>query len=100
MTGSITTIDGKVATFHGGDFGDALECLKGGGLVQRDGWNGRGMWLRLEEPSGTLTKPFIAMRTAEAEHVPWLASQTDLLATDWVGYLPLPPPSPQEDRST
>ena len=28
--------------------------------------------------------PYIAMKTATGEVVPWIASQTDLLADDWV----------------
>ena len=94
-------------------FGDALNVLKAGGRVARSGWNGKGMWLVLVtpialphldykalNPSGFYgfinpptegenavgphpTLPFIAMKTATNEFVPWLASQTDVLAEDW-----------------
>lgn len=78
------------------NFGDALEILKMGGRVARKGWNGKDMFLervdpydnkqfRLTEtdPAGTFL-PWIGMKTADNGFVPWLASQTDMLAEDWV----------------
>lgn len=84
------------------DFGEALKALRDGYRVSRDGWNGPGMWLGLHRgyrrqildeatsdaitlPVGTEIKvdPFILMRTARGSFVPWLASQTDVLARDW-----------------
>jgi hypothetical protein len=85
------------------DFGWALECLRGGLKVARKGWNGKGMWIVLQEaypngipinkntakatgmPEGTVCKflPYIMMKTADDAFVPWLASQTDILANDW-----------------
>lgn len=75
-------------------FGVALEQLKKGKRVTRPGWNGKGMWLILVEPEEWYVEaykyfnaekllPFIAMRTADGGLVPWLASQTDILAEDW-----------------
>lgn len=73
------------------DFGLALELLKDGHKLTRAGWNGKGMWLthisggtfeREEENYEAL--PYIAMKTAQDAIVPWLASQTDLLAEDWI----------------
>jgi len=82
-------------------FGLAIEALKAGRKVARAGWNGRGMWLALVEPKddyasasieyavfGLVGKvgpclPWIGMRTADDRFVPWLASQTDVLAEDW-----------------
>jgi hypothetical protein len=83
------------------NFGDALACLKAGELVQRPGWNGKNMFLYLVPgstfkvnrppllgifPEGTEIDyhAHIDMRTATGECVPWLASQTDILADDWV----------------
>jgi len=67
-----------------GDFGEALRWLRSGAKVQRAGWNGRGMWLALQAGC-TVCKflPYIMMRTAGGEFVPWLASQTDVLSFDW-----------------
>ena len=72
-------------------FGKALEHLKGGNKVARQGWNGKGMWITLEPavdsstPSETVHYlARIDMNTATGERcVGWLASQTDMLSDDW-----------------
>lgn len=68
------------------DFGWALDALRRGDAVARVGWNGKGMWLRLQRPDAhsKMTLPYIYMSTAQGDLVPWLASQTDVLADDWV----------------
>jgi hypothetical protein len=67
------------------NFGKSLEELKRGERVQRDGWNGKGMWVALQVPDehSKMTLPYIYMFTAQGDLVPWLASQTDILAEDW-----------------
>ncbi len=67
------------------NFGSALAHLKRGDSVHRTGWNGKGMWLKLQVPdeNSKMSLPYIYMRTAGAQLVPWLASQTDLLSDDW-----------------
>lgn len=66
-------------------FSRAIEVLKEGGRVARTGWNGKGMWLELQVPDehSKMTLPYIYMKTADDNVVPWLASQTDILAEDW-----------------
>lgn len=66
-------------------FSRAIEILKEGGRVARTGWNGKGMWLELQVPDehNKMTLPYIYMKTADDNVVPWLASQTDILAEDW-----------------
>jgi len=74
-------------------FGDAIEAMRSGKRVARSGWNGKGMFLFLIDHwtwmyiDGKLNDypnlPFIAMKTATGEVVPWLASQTDMLGLDW-----------------
>jgi len=64
--------------------GEALDAMKVGARVARQGWNGRGMYLRLVRPKDPLYGPFVEMWTAQGQFVPWLCSQTDLLAEDWV----------------
>lgn len=68
------------------DFGTALATLKTGGRVARLGWNGSGMWLALHIPDAhsKMGRPYIYMSTVEGELVPWFASQTNLLAEDWL----------------
>lgn len=84
----------------GMSFGLAVEALKLGKKVARAGWNGKGMFLFLVPgstfkvnrpplmgiyPEGTEINycPHIDMKTADDKVVPWLASQTDVLAEDW-----------------
>ena len=81
-------------------FGLAVEALKSGKRVARAGWNGKGMWLELVNAkdysvhgipavtefgaNGYFKRlPWIGMKTAGDEFVPWLASQTDVLADDY-----------------
>ena len=78
------------------NFGEAIKALKEGQRVARSGWNGKSMWLCLVEgysynPNegathalGCQKLPWIGMKTADNSFVPWLASQTDMLAEDWV----------------
>lgn len=66
-------------------FGWAVEALKAGQRVTRSGWNGKGMWLGLQRPDShsKMSLPYIYMKTAQGDLVPWLASQTDVLGEDW-----------------
>ncbi len=80
-------------------FGLAIEALKQGEKVARAGWNGKGMWLSYVRYSDSVVAetdihyhlhnveaeglPWIGMKTADNKFVPWLASQTDVLAKDW-----------------
>lgn len=88
------------------DFGDAILALKEGKKVARAGWNGKGMYLQLikgkqvqihNNAFGPINEhdhdwkervprflDWIGMKTADNGFVPWLASQTDLLAEDWL----------------
>lgn len=93
------------------DFGVAITYLKRGAKVARKGWNGKGMWLLLvdgkcvtevindcygdphrhevdvtgyEKGQSIPVLDAIYMKTADNKLVPWLASQTDMLAEDWV----------------
>jgi hypothetical protein len=73
-------------TYTGGvSFGAAVELLKDGHNVARAGWNGKGMSLELQVPDehSKMSLPYIFMNTADGFRVPWLASQSDVLAEDW-----------------
>lgn len=75
------------------DFGDALIDLEDGFKVAREGWNGKNMFLFLV-PEGVIDHPvldgtlkhssYIAMKTAQGEVIPWVTSQADVQAKDWV----------------
>lgn len=68
-------------------FATVIECLKQtpDKRFARTGWNGKGMWISLQVPDrdSKMGRPYIYMRDAQGVCVPWLASQTDLLAHDW-----------------
>jgi hypothetical protein len=66
-------------------FSEALILLKQGKRLTRTGWNGAGQWISLQTPDNNskMSLPYIYMQTAQGDLVPWLASQTDLLAEDW-----------------
>ena len=68
------------------NFGDAIEKLKQRARVCREGWNGRGMWLELQVPDehSKMTQPYIYIKTVQDDLIPWLASQADMLAEDWM----------------
>lgn len=80
--------------------GWAVKEMQNGSKVRRAGWNGKGMFLFLvpgsqfqvsrppllgiyEEGTTIDYQPHVDMRTAQGTIVPWLCSQSDLLATDW-----------------
>ena len=84
------------------DFGSAISEMKIGKRVARQGWNGKGMFVYYVPANkypasgntlGTMNGVFdddmvpygayIAMKTAQNNVVPWLASQSDVLAEDW-----------------
>lgn len=64
------------------DIGQAVTAMRAGMRVARAGWNGRGMYLYLQTTQPPW-QPFVVMFTAQGTLVPWLCSQTDLLADDW-----------------
>ena len=67
------------------DIGKAVKELWDGSRIRRSGWNGKGMYLELQRPDehSKMTLPYVYMFTAQGDLVPWLCSQTDLLAIDW-----------------
>lgn len=73
-------------------FSQALIELKQGKSIYRSGWNGKGLWLTLQVPDAysKMTLPYVYMSypndasNTPGARVPWLASQTDLLAEDWI----------------
>jgi hypothetical protein len=81
--------------------GWAVKEMQNGAKVARAGWNGKGMFLyyvtaNAYKATSPVAKKFwgeealvpyqayVAMFTAQGTVVPWLCSQSDLLATDWV----------------
>lgn len=65
--------------------GWAIKQMHMGLRVSRTGWNGPNQSLELQvpDPNSKMTLPYIFINTVRGDRVPWHASQTDLLATDW-----------------
>jgi hypothetical protein len=73
------------------DFGQIIELLKQGKKASRKGWNGKGLWVEMQRPDvhSKMTLPYLYLnypvdaQNTPGARVPWLASQTDILAEDW-----------------
>ena len=77
------------------NFGEAILQMKLGAKCCREGWNGRGIFIAIQTPDSNskMTSQYIYIDTtglctdnnaAPKSRVPWLASQTDMLADDWL----------------
>lgn len=80
------------------NFGQALEHLKQGGKVSRTGWNGKQQYIELatnisyKNASGevincehdAIGNKAIAFVGTSGVQIGWLASQSDMLAEDWI----------------
>lgn len=77
-------------------FGEAITLAHAKGTkIARAGWNGRGQWVqRASGGQATLStpkaieyvnlEPFMVLHNAQGEYVPWVASQGDMQAVDWM----------------
>lgn len=76
------------------NFGQALEHLKAGGKVAREGWNGSKMYLQYQFPDAhsKMTFPYLYLtipdgtqsNVVEGERrLPWQPAQVDLYSEDW-----------------
>jgi len=73
-------------------FSVALEAAKKGKCIQRIGWNGSGLVVKAQFPdeNSKMTLPYLYIeypidaKTTPGARCPWLASQTDLMAEDWL----------------
>lgn len=68
-----------------GSIGWAVKQMHNGAKVARANWNGKSQFLQLQVPdeNSKMTLPYVFITTVQGDRVPWLCSQTDLLATDW-----------------
>ena len=72
-------------------FSQALNFVKRGKSIQRVGWNGAGLVVKIQRPdeNSKMTLPYLYIeypenaKTTPGARCPWLASQTDILAEDW-----------------
>lgn len=98
----ITTaaVEAPPPSFVSFDFGNAVNLMRQGKKLARKGWNGKNMFIYLAHgskfqpvrppisnfvPIGATVeyRPHIDMHCADGTFVPWVASQSDILACDW-----------------
>lgn len=71
------------------DFSWAMDQLKHGGQLVRQGWNGNGMYCYAQVPdeNSKMTHPYLVMFIPNClegnRMLPWQPAQVDLFATDW-----------------
>lgn len=83
------------------NFSEALAMLKEGKKLAREGWNGKGMWIEVQTPdtNSKMTRRYLFIslpagstkqfgqnepeQIDSVQRIPWLVSQTDLMAEDW-----------------
>ena len=92
------------------DFSEALTACEHGHKIQRAGWNGKGMYVffmpktRTDRGAGWFVldadgkpkvientmaqfievEPYLCIFTADEKYIPWVVSQADVLADDWI----------------
>lgn len=68
------------------EFGKALDSLNAGKKIARSGWNGKNQWVAKQVPDANskMRLPYAYLSNVSGELVPWIPSQGDLFATDWV----------------
>jgi len=66
-------------------FSQALDAVKQGAWIQREGWNGKGLLVKAQFPDehSKMTVPYLYIEYPDGLRCPWLASQTDIMAEDW-----------------
>lgn len=66
-------------------FGHVLKQAMGGRLIARTGWNGPGQYVKAQFPdeNSEMSVPYLVLKNAQGQYVPWVPSQGDLFAIDW-----------------
>lgn len=81
----------KLGHVRGLNFGDAIQRMRMGHAVTREKWNGPNQWIALQTPNenSKMLRPYIYISPVDGQLVPWLASQTDMLESDYVDLGPV-----------
>ena len=77
------------------NLGVAIELLKDGRKMAREDWQTRGLFLQLQkpDPNSLMTSAYIYLDSTQTKNnnsiysktrIPWVATQADLLAEDWM----------------
>ena len=81
-------------TYTAANYGEALQAMKNGHRVAREGWNGKNMYAFMikrwhtghEDAADKILRPFTALKDAQGRVGPWVPSSSDQLAEDWTIY--------------
>jgi hypothetical protein len=67
------------------NFSEALDVLKVGGKLVRNGWNGKNMFIQAQFPDehSKMTIEYLYIKGSKGQQAPWLPSQEDIFADDW-----------------
>lgn len=70
------------------DFSEALEIVKQGTPIYRDGWNRVGLHIKCQFPddNSKMTLPYLYIEypcSVGDFKCPWVPSHTDIMAEDW-----------------
>jgi len=67
------------------NFSEALNEAKEGKSIQRRGWNGKGLIVKVQFPDehSEMTEPYLYIEYPNGLRCPWICSQTDIMADDW-----------------
>ena len=69
------------------NFAEAFLKVKNGHQIQREGWNGEGLFVEAQYPdeNSKMGNPYLYInaKALGGECNPWVPSQTDLFAEDW-----------------
>ena len=77
--------------------GQAIDVLREGDTIARAGWNGKGIFIKMQmaDEHSEMSGDYLYIDTTGLQtdnkaapklRVPWLPSQSDLLAKDWEQY--------------
>jgi len=66
-------------------------CLQGHRITRR-GWNAGGQWVQAQFPdkNSKMSHPYLFIKNAQHDLVPWVPSQGDMFAQDWA-IIPIQP---------
>ena len=83
----VATISVNVNIEANNTFATALKALLGFHCckITRHGWNAKSQWVAVQRPdlNSKMQCPYLYLKNASDQLVPWLPSQGDLFANDW-----------------
>lgn len=67
-------------------FAKAWDFATDGYRIRRNGWNASGQFVAVQRPDALskMSAPYAYLKNSQDELVPWVPSQGDLFASDWI----------------